>query len=1449
MQSVLNGVQDRLEDLRSYAKKIQLFYSVSGLPDPQLNVISVVLTSRQGVVYKRSLDIDDTTPPASNNPALRLWAAAQLGMSVDKLGPVQYDTDLLRMANANTLNYLASTIGAVLYQTSLVPASQQALVNQRLVNTYFPRLRVKGTLASFEVLGRALGFDDVRVTPLWGRLSPSQPQDVGSPANDADFAAVPDYLPAQTASILYDPLDARDGPYYQWSGTCTNGTADTSFYTSVINGFNPWVSVEVVGSVNNGTAAQPAPGDYPLANGGPNQAAYVEPANSSFVFSAVVEGESMNGLVVSIGSVGFNGTECSVSISDRLSAIKYRSSYFDLGMTVSIDRAVEVFGTQPSSPNPDIVSGSYTPDGVSGAAISPYRPWTGGSLAVTTLSADWYAQTVVAAGTTVVLPRVEATGTNRELIVDNLIAAGIQVAQSLEEVRPATRFPRRAAPGLLLDNAARYACYVSAGTLFTTAGTVHTYSGSHPQTPPDGFTAGITVYSGGEGYPATAAIDPANGTIWDYLCAGSVVYNGTYDFGSGTYFVNFPGSTPNGACAVAVWTVTSSETVRSEPSAAEKASGDFAYQARPEDDLEQDSASFLVNGTAAGTLPLAVYEQADEYPWAREVVGGGEQVEVDSYVPCGAEGVDVLDDTTAFQDQTGCDLDVYGLASPKGLRLLFQYRPYDATYVPGLRAVAYQGTFKDLSTVAFGDTLFIRPGAYAAGGTYAADNDWDALFEPGYNIYHAGVVWNVLVADAVKFFGSFTRDGWVGWLPLNEHPDDDLSVTDQTRTVPVDIVMENVLPDNRLWSEDRGWYLSLPGGASVSVSVDRGLDCRYALSFWFMPSADLSDALLLAYGPLAVDYGAAEGTVGFYAQASGTQVCLGSSPVSVGQFNFVALTTAPCGYEYGVGALGTPLTLTETAGSFAPFDEAQDNTLQLSGGGAGEAGFHDLRIWNRGKTWGSLDLVRYHQPTPSQALYPMAFIQSAGAQDRYGMRVLPNGWITPDVMPAWYRTSRTALIRRYTSDGSYVGPSRFKETGLGGGHDLPAQMFLGYVAPTVEVSGTTVVSGTWGALPGINALWANDTLTLAPMADCNPVRDRIWVLGLDGAVYEMMLSGDAFGTYMNGTACYSGTNIFSPVISQAGTSTQQLTGAEVVLAGSGQKCFWNPAAGTLVQMPGGTITPPQWMYLNQRTTDQYPGVSAWTEAGFSATQQGVDITANPGIVAQAGNPNSALLVAALGQNGVLEFENYSPFPPGRYRLTIQSGNLGVPDQDFNGFVVQLNLNSLLVQTILCQGQSGFNCRGTDVIEFMSATPPISSGGSWLLSVTWTNALANPTTGTARQLAIYGYTLECLATEIFEVSIDPAGLHPNLTSIGYGNSPPGGWLGELNSYGTVVAMVHEGTTYPMNDTVTGQFPLSDILTGMTNDKREDIIVVAINGNSIAPDELPVAMPAFGTLTDS
>jgi len=297
LQALCGGYQDRLEDLRSYVKKYeQLLDPTAPFPETSDNVIFATYTSSQGRTVIRTLTVDSSTPklPEGTVPGsgpwklwygnVAEWAAERMGMSSDLLTSVSLGTDFLRAVDADIIQYLASTFGTVLYQTnkSKLRASEQ----RRIVAGYFPRLKIKGTSQSFEVLGRLMNFGEVKLTPLWGRLTPRLPNDVGSPANDKDFKFSPDIEPTVAVSTPediqpYDPFDYTDGgELFGWPAV-QNGTDWTfgsyatlstsrntqSFYPTAVNGYNPFVKIFVS---ETGTVSHPKAGTAYVLSGGAN---------------------------------------------------------------------------------------------------------------------------------------------------------------------------------------------------------------------------------------------------------------------------------------------------------------------------------------------------------------------------------------------------------------------------------------------------------------------------------------------------------------------------------------------------------------------------------------------------------------------------------------------------------------------------------------------------------------------------------------------------------------------------------------------------------------------------------------------------------------------------------------------------------------------------------------------------------------------------------------------------------------------------------------------------------------------------------------------------------------------------------------------------------------------------------------------------------------------------
>jgi hypothetical protein len=1418
IQAVVGGYQDRVEDLRSYSKKLELLFQTSGLPESGNNVVLVDITSPQGKVYTRSLDLQTDTPP-DGTAALTTWVLLQIGYtSTDNIANIRYGRDLLRLVDVNTLDYLAATIGAVLYQSSALTDAEQTTANQQILQTYFPRLKFKGTARSFETLGRILGFDDVKVTPLWGRLSSHVPNDIGSPTNDPDFLAIPDYHPQQQIDAFYDPLKTNDGPYASWSGTIAPGTASTQFATQVVNGFNPWVNVEVL-AVQYGTSTLPSAGSYALEGGAPHKKAAVEV--NDLRFEAVAEGEWFNGIQVMVAD---SGSSRVLSILDRLSSVKYRSSYFDLAITAEFDRVEELYGSSAMKRNKDLAANpSLTPDGT---AVSPYRPWTAGSISTGSHAQDWLVQQG-SNSPTVITARVQSSGTNRQLNVDELVSAGVQVVQALEEVRPATRLARSAGIGFLIRDQVGYAAYIKESLLFLTANGEGSFSpnvvsaswfGSHVDTPAAPFYATILIDDGTTKVYPEAVVDPLNPQGFLFKSLG---FDGTYDFSSGTYFFTF---TPPfvGTNVYALWHPTSTEVIRTEPAdGTEK-----GYQARPED---QEN----------GNLD----EVADDFPWRRDLTLGGEVVDVTVYDPITADALtEPAENVMSIPGQDGAEYSAFAVnsAATPIPRLITDVRTIGPDYKHGMMATAYKGTLRNLPAI-----------SEASGLT-----ELERFFEPGAKLYTVGNVQGVLVADPNKFYSTAHRNGLVAWFAFNEHPDADLTVVDHS-AIAGDLLPINALPSVRQWDDTRGWYLNASSNSIHYSTVDRPVTDEFTLSFWLRLGGTLGN--IFKFGLLRIDYeNVGDELKVYYADQFIGSIFPNFGDSSTFPFSFITVTISPTEIVFGLGNLTTELVQWHFPGTYGAMTGTD---IAITGQ---QLGWSDLRIWNVLKTEDELNSVRNYEPVDTQTAYQIGTLKNVNTHDRYGLRVLECGLVAVASLPAWYTEPRVSFVTRYNSLGRYEGESRFKEVGLGGGPLLPDNYKLGVQFQNMTADADAVVSTASGAMPGENKLWLDSNVppnylkiihtgsdayevfvssgTNSPwpneMVQTNTVQDAIWVLGDDGYMYEVSLVSSGTGAALVAELIARQRTDMELEISSFGTEdwnllrySEQPTGAQTIIAQGGTILTVGSHGTTVYQkaFSGTYDTPPAFLYLSSRVVADVD--NAW--------DQWTENTNDTAFGNQQTPP-----VAALDEDGVLEFTNTGSITPGNYRLTVISGNIGKADSDFDGFSVEITVDATIMEKRLCQGQSGYNFTGTDAFEF-----PIENGvnGEWLLSFDWFNALADPARGTARQLAIFSYKLERLTTELYKVDIGGSALDVTRvdTNTFYGTTP-GGWIASINSYGSVSGYQHESTIYPTQDTITLKTPLSEILTGATIERREDILgpsgIVLTNGT------VPV-MPSFGTIMDS
>jgi hypothetical protein len=699
------------------------------------------------------------------------------------------------------------------------------------------------------------------------------------------------------------------------------------------------------------------------------------------------------------------------------------------------------------------------------------------------------------------------------------------------------------------------------------------------------------------------------------------------------------------------------------------------------------------------------------------------------------------------------------------------------------------------------------------------------VFQPGWSLYHAGLVDGVMVADPAKFGGAYHREGLVGWLPFNEHPADELTVTDRARSQATSQLLGAQGPD-RQWDDTFGYVLYMRPGATLQVFADREMTTQGMVSCWVRADALTAlgalDEVILQQGPLRLTLNRGLNNIKAWVLDAGAWTDIATYAITPYQWKMV-----------GVGYTTTAwLTLEGDLASVSPgalggggaLSTVDDKVLAVTGHSRGYQ-IHDLRVWNQSKSFAELELVHNYQPRATQTLYSVSHIKAANDADQFALRVLPMGWLAPGSLPAWVRMPKYARVIRYGDMGEYEGEARFKEVGLGGGQMPPYAWYLGTQGPPLTGAGTLVVSTQIGAYPGTNAYWGKDTspgsyivlsgsnstgsVAVATLYGSgsdpwphhveatNPVVDTIWLPDQVGHVYKVQLQ--------------AGSDYSASFVATPGTfGNQEETGAHAGLSGTtaGNYLVVTGYGSVVQQTYAGTVTTPSlYMYLNDVLVEDVGGAEAyarWTDPNVEG---------------------EALGYPTRDTSGELAFTNSTTLLAGAYRLKITSGNLGKVDDSFDGYRVLITVGDVTIDRTLLQGFSGNNFTGTDEFEFALDHDIV---GEWLLELDWTNAYEDETRGTIRQLVIYGYQLRRLETNVYKIDVDAVGTEPTLARLPiYGQagtgSTPGGWLAQYDSFGTITRWQHEGTNYPANDTVTSKYPLSNLLTGVTENKREDVLV--------------------------
>jgi alkaline phosphatase D len=1221
IEALTGGFQDCLEDLRSAARKLSWQWEPERLklPAAATNCVLVRIEGTRGVSWWRSLDFEEDTPK-EDSERLKEWAAEKLGLDLLAVKSAIYGYDPFRQVNQEVLANMADTLGTYLHNSLLLtygktgPEKESALreAHAKMLATWFPRLRLKGTANSFVVLGRLLGISDLGVVPLWSRLCARRPENAGFPENREDYSSFPDYLPPD--GPLYSADDFRDGPYFTWTGTVSNQVDSPYFYTKSFNGVNPWVTAVIqetlngttLPAVSNGTISHPVTGKYVLSGGGPLLKASVSPALSSVKFEALTAGDSFNGLEIQVTTTGSLAV---YQIEDRLSSIKYRSRYYDVYLWLEESKANELFGGHAVEPNRDLAANPALV--ADGTAAAPYYAWSSGSVTTHTQSQDWVYSGSLAGSVAVSRRPADSAAPwhDRQFNLEAFDFAGAQVLEALNEVRPATRQVLSSRIGIQYLEDAVYAVYAERFALLDTqsgtteyAGTVAVPAGSKVSVALEAEFTGVWMvhWSGGLGKPYELTVSYNSGPwqvlgvfqslestefqYYDSVTSGTREYK-VYDVQAGTYVpIKFSGSvgprslsvqlerspansdileinglkvltdytvsgtfnpttgqyylqTANlpGVHYVGSWKLLDTEVIRPEPSAADKSADNVKSMCRPEDDFG-----------AAATLDFA-----DDFQWDKSPVVGGVDISLANTTGTIPGQYTVAEDVPVYTDQDGLDYVGYADNSgdPEHPGMVFVRRSSNQNdYRPGRKALAYQGQFKSLSQLTSGQVALRRlPVGPNLGDT---ETNYDVLFEPGYALYLPGLVRGVCVADAVKFNGPHHREDLLLWLPLNEHKLRAKQLTDcgPYGLSPVEVVLDK---DCRTWDAERGWVLRLKQGRFEFPCVGERCSER-TISFWVKALASPTQEIELVRADNFKFVWCPGNVLRVYALAeSGFWALIGPLYLETAVWNFVSLCIRSDRAIFGWGDLQN--TVQEIVADNAYREVSSEIARGIKVGcdcPTGEILLHDLRMWGVFKQTKDLDLVRYHEPTKTWCLWELGWLETPNRRDRWGLRMLPSGWLAPERLPAWnLKPEPLAYAQFYDSMGNFIGPEEKKLVGISGGRVPPNSVTLGQQHVWLTASGSAAFSTKHGYVPGFNAFWQNynfggsyEVLSLSgitgtgippvlvsgepavpwppTMAQTNPFRENLYVPGNGGSgMFRVYLKGDRTTTWLAAELC------------------------------------------------------------------------------------------------------------------------------------------------------------------------------------------------------------------------------------------------------------------------------------------------------------------------------------------
>jgi hypothetical protein len=1125
-----------------------------------------------------------------------------------------------------------------------------------------------------------------------------------------------------------------------------------------------------------------------------------------------------------------------ITIFDRLSDIKYRTSYYNLSLAIK-ESTIED-GAVPVKTNPYIVQGVQNG---SISATPPYLPFTTSG---------------------------EVSGSVNQVNTTWLANLAAQAESTLNSAKPATRSIRSLNVGVLYEDETGYADYVDEYVLFDnsspTSGTIQgpygpryanvrvlrlqsgSYfyrvlsSGSDSPTLTIGsdlvvtFPAVIgntyTIQSTASLFPvqwlpAAPPITATKATVTYQLemyedlelsgeartiDADSIYYSGTtsygvidltLDLGSGVFSGNRPVAFPTNGCVVVNWVLEDTGTIRSEPLWIQKHVGTIAQLPRPEDEFDLD---------LYGATPQ---QYPDAYVWTRPLER--ETLDKDLERTYGEVETFPGEFVTTVESQSGV---IYAVSAIQGQ---FPYRL----------------KFNELG----------------------AQRSRPALAYSGSSLYYVGLRYGQLLVCPDSVLSNEILTGLSAWVPLNAHAEDNLWI-ENVFPVAQRLTVSGLQPEDRVWDSGRGWVTHMRG-AEATLDTTPFLD-EFTITFWLDVIASTASTTILEFGPVELKITTIS-TIDLYYDGvyKGTAAVSGFSFISIRQKNATILI--------GVDTIEADYTVTPVT---TPFSDVVLSSTQ----GVCEYKIQDLKLWDTIRTSDTLAKVYSPSRVATIVATQAPHIEVSTTGDRWFLNALSSGFVTLGLQPATtfievtdqyngttggtttsVDVGTTSMgpgylldVANYSAAGRFIADSRRNLVGLPGGSlpSLPRQ--LGEALRPTSAVNKDIVSPDSGIPSGINPLWLADTSagnvrTISPpyapdggvesteatgvstpwpnlANDTNPVVDRVWIEADNADTYQVTVAGSYASPVLTAETIKNTSD---------GVVTEWPAGATTTITDGSNKvsiALNSAGSGTLyITAIADTTTPRTYLYRHSYSLFDYTG------------NDGLIVTEST--VIQAGSPS-------LSTPGQLVWTFDGALTAGHYRLKFTVHNVGKVASTFAGFDVEVTVgqNITFPLTLSTTGDSedtyyDFHVETTQVAPF-------------LVQVSWSGLLNDPTRGISYHMVVSNVVVSQLATQVFKVDNVLGSLSltemdttaPSSTALS--SLDPGGWLATITSSGTISSWEHEANIRTTVDGVEDSATLAELITFSTGDKVSALMVdPGYAGATVLQDATIPAAPVIASHT--